>query len=521
MNFSDYAMNAMKSDFSNALMQESNIFNINNLNDCENNLDLSNDIMQESNIFNINNINDYNDNLDLSNDIMQESNIFNINNINDYNDNLDLSNAMMQESNIFNINNINNINDSNDNLDLSNAMMQESNIFNINNIYNINDSDDNLDFKNEINILNTKENSIEKILNSNDLKLLNKKRTNMESINYDHCNKREENQIKYNPNARPENILINNDHCNQRVVNQIKHNPIIRSENILIYNDHTNQRDENQIQSENLRIFYKTIINNEKQLTNKIINNIFESNCYEKIYGIELLIDQFFKIYKRISSLLIFKYSSNKQKLGKKNVSISKCMSLKIGILITEDMNRKDCLDKKINTIMKDIIQIILNLLFNYETLEKANNDECTKLFKKISMKNISEGKVDVINMKELHSKSIKDICLKYSSITKKCDGQFNDLNNMLSNELFRKGSFEFLFKIKFETLLNLIFYKFYSNDFIEIKTFLSGYRPTNKEDYLNNLISAFDKRLTYLSSSDVIANKQKIRKKYPFHILN
>jgi len=355
--------------------------------------------------------------------------------------------------------------------------------------------------------LESEENSSKYMSDSNDLTLLNRKRSNPESI-VNHDSVREKNQYEENYS---EHLYDSND---LTLLNRKRSNPEspvnydnIRQENLDEFQSNIKENlsitDGHYYNSNDFNIDYKINNINELEFKNIIIKNIIESKCRKNEIDANSLIDNFSIIFKRISSQIIDFYTQRFSFYSEKGITVPM-------------QQRKDYNDKKINTIMKDIIQIILNLLFNYDTLEQAIIDNNKKLLKKISIKKISKGKVDVFYLKELHNKSIMDVCLNYSSITKKSDGKENDLNNILPAELSRKRSFEFLFKINFESLINLTFYEFYKNDFKEIIAYLNEYQITNQEEfqkkqnYLNKLIYSFDKRLTYLSSPDVIANKRK-----------
>jgi hypothetical protein len=80
----------------------------------------------------------------------------------------------------------------------------------------------------------------------------------------------------------------------------------------------------------------------------------------------------------------------------------------------------KEELDKKVNTIMKSVNQILLNLLFNYENIEEISCDFAKNLTKTIPPQKMTGKKVDVDLLKQFHSQSLSDICIRNSLITNK-----------------------------------------------------------------------------------------------------
>lgn len=179
---------------------------------------------------------------------------------------------------------------------------------------------------------------------------------------------------------------------------------------------------------------------------------------------------------------------------------------------VTTEMSRKDELDKKVNTIMKSVLQILLNLLFNYSNIEEILTDQVAKkLIKKITLQKMTKEKVDVKTLREFHSKSLKDIYIENSLITNIQKRKTDSHVNLIINELRNKTSFHFLFDMKFEVLLNLIFLEFFESEFAEIHQFLAEYSDNdpNKAVYEENLQVAFYERLNYITADDIIPNNR------------
>lgn len=260
----------------------------------------------------------------------------------------------------------------------------------------------------------------------------------------------------------------------------------------------------NKISIENLYKFKKTFdLQTRKRL---IFKNIRSIKAYENA-DLEDLYVKFSTIYqKKIKKELKKFFETKGSKVSEKT--------------ITDEMKRKDELDKKVNTIMKTVIQIIINLLFTYDNLNEistSNNDKF--LLKKITLKSLTKKKVDVVTLRNFHNRTLTDICKSNSHITNKklknsSDEEFKKL--LITEELCNKPSFNIIFNMKFEVLLNLIFLEFSENNFDEIKMFLSDYTDEDpgKENYIENLNQAFYTRLTYLTSKDIVANNKGNEKK-------
>jgi hypothetical protein len=232
---------------------------------------------------------------------------------------------------------------------------------------------------------------------------------------------------------------------------------------------------------------------------NKILKNIKEIKGYENI-DLEELHIKFSEIYKNKIKEEIT--SAFQIKDDKKSISA----------ITTEMLHRKDEIDKKVNTIMKAVIQILLNLLFNYNDIAEIVTETIgKKLTKIISLQKMTGEKVDVDTLREFHLESLLDICIKNSLITNKKRRSTDNLEQLIKTELSDKTSFYFLFDLKFEIFLNLTFLEFSKSDFSEIKKFLADYKDDdpNKAKYEQNLLEAFYKRLTYLTADDVVPNNK------------
>jgi len=237
----------------------------------------------------------------------------------------------------------------------------------------------------------------------------------------------------------------------------------------------------------------------QNETLNEIIKNI-SALTKQPVKEIYLLIDKFSKIYKRIEKQVILSSFKSEKK------SVQK---------ITEEMFRKDELDKKINTLMKEIIQIILNILFTYDNPESIQENMDRNLIKKITIQKMTGPKVTVETIKNFHVKSIKEICKQNSLITSKKLRNKISHEDILNEELNIKQLFNFLFDMEFEVLLNLTYLEFSRNDFKEIQEFLDEYEndDKNKKRYKEEIILALQKRLNYLTSQDIVGNKKRKKK--------
>lgn len=234
---------------------------------------------------------------------------------------------------------------------------------------------------------------------------------------------------------------------------------------------------------------------------------------FEKFKAIKEFENEHFKeLHEKFSEI----YQSKIKQEYNDNFNIKKKNEIQTFTEITTEMLRKDEIDKKVNTIMKTILQILLNLLFNYKNIDEILNEKETKLNKIITLQKMTGEKVDVETLKEFHSKTLADICIKNSLITNKQRRTTERHQDLIIRELDNKTSFCNLFNMKFEVLLNLTFFEFSKSNYDEVNKFLGDYsdKDPNKGNYKIKILEGFYKRLTYLTSEDIIPNnKSKVKK--------
>ena len=148
----------------------------------------------------------------------------------------------------------------------------------------------------------------------------------------------------------------------------------------------------------------------------------------------EILIEKFQSFFPFLEKELLKKFDSYK-----KNQELFE---------IAPRMLAEDSLNKKINTLFKDIIQIILNNLFSSE-LENKNE-------KIISMNKLTDD-ITIDSIKNLHLDSILKICAEKSTITRKKSRNVKIPKDVIEEKLKEKKDLQWMFDINFEILLTAI----------------------------------------------------------------
>lgn len=272
-----------------------------------------------------------------------------------------------------------------------------------------------------------------------------------------------------------------------------------------------------------LKFFFKNKVQKTSNSVSKKNNNLpiepKQPTDEEFEFELQAFIDALFFKFAKLYPLLIRHYEYKIERL-KKETQDNLNDQTSEGIIkrkkISHRMNSDDALNKKVQTLLKEHLQIILNLFFSFKSFEEIFLEEKEILQKEITINKLADN-VNIETIKIFQLKTLKEIFEARTKITKVAF-RGSETPQAYLMKIYKKrsnNSFDWLFNLQVEPFMNLLFYELSKNQFKDLNLLFDYEYDQAKntqnyqtlDEYKNNFIGMFKKRLRYSTSENIIPN--------------